>query len=52
VITYRATLDVPRALAQYLARLLLAERTERGTRRGRRVLGVFDHAAEGTALVP
>ena len=44
MITYRATLDVPRALAQYLARLLLAERTERGTRRGRRVLGVFDHA--------
>ena len=44
MITYRATLDAPRALAQYLARLLRAERTERGTRRGRRVLGVFDHA--------
>jgi hypothetical protein len=44
VITYRATLDVPRALAQYLARLLLVERAERGTRRGRRALGVFSHA--------
>jgi hypothetical protein len=44
VITYRATLDVPRELAQYLARLLLAERAERGTRRGRRALGVFGQA--------
>ena len=44
MIIYRATLDVPRALAQYLARLLLVERTERGTRRGRRALGVFSHA--------
>jgi hypothetical protein len=37
-------LDVPRPLAQYLARLLLVERAERGTRRGRRALGVFSHA--------
>jgi hypothetical protein len=44
VISYRATLDVPRALAQYLARLLLADQHERGTRRGRRALGVFSHA--------
>jgi len=44
VIPYRATLDVPRPLAQHLARLLLVERAERGTRRGRRALGVFSHA--------
>jgi hypothetical protein len=44
VITYRATLDIPRELAQHVARLLLAERLRRGTRRGRRVLGVFSHA--------
>lgn len=37
-------LDVSRALAQYLAGLLLVARTERGTRRGRRVLGVFSQA--------
>jgi hypothetical protein len=37
-------LDVPRPLAQYLARLLLVERAERGTRRGRRSLGVVGHA--------
>jgi hypothetical protein len=44
VITYSATLDVPRALAQHVARLLLVERVHRGTRRGRRALGVFSHA--------
>jgi hypothetical protein len=44
VISYSATLDVPRALAQHIARLLLAERAHRGTRRGRRALGVFSHA--------
>jgi hypothetical protein len=41
---YRATLDVPRALARHLARLLLTDQRERGTRRGRRALGVFSHA--------
>jgi hypothetical protein len=35
-------------LNQYLARLSLAEWAERGTRRGRRTLGVFSHAV----LVP
>lgn len=44
LITYRATLDVPRELAQYVAQLLLAQRLHRGTRRGRRALGVFSHA--------
>jgi hypothetical protein len=32
VIAYRATLDVPRELAQFVAKLLLAERRRRGTR--------------------
>jgi hypothetical protein len=31
VIAYRATLDVPRELAQFTARLLAAERRRRGT---------------------
>lgn len=44
MITYSATLDVPRALAQHVAHLLLVERLHRGTRRGRRALGVFSHA--------
>jgi hypothetical protein len=44
MITYSATLDVPRALAQHVAHLLLVERAHRGTRRGRRALGVFSHA--------
>ena len=44
MIAYRATLDVPRALARHLARLLLTDQRERGTRRGRRALGVFSHA--------
>lgn len=44
VITYRATLDVPRPLGQYLAQLLHDERLRRGSRRGRRALGVFAHA--------
>jgi hypothetical protein len=34
-------LDVPRALAQYLGRLLQAERRERGTRRRSRALTCF-----------
>jgi hypothetical protein len=32
VITYRATLDVPRELVQFAASLLAAERRRRGTR--------------------
>jgi hypothetical protein len=44
VITYRATLDVPRELAQYLGRLLRAERRERGTRTGTRALSCYWHA--------
>jgi hypothetical protein len=44
VITYSAILDVPRALAQHVAQLLLTERVHLGTRRGRRALGVFTHA--------
>ena len=44
VITYRATLDVPRPLGQYLAQLLQDERVRIGTRRGRRVLSVFAQA--------
>ncbi len=37
VLTYRASLDVPRALAQRVARLLSTHRVLRGTRRSRRV---------------
>jgi hypothetical protein len=44
VITYRAMLDVPRELAQYVGRLLRAERRERGTRRGTRALTCFHQA--------
>jgi len=44
VITYRATLDVPRELAQYLGRLLRAERRVRGTRAGARALTFYWHA--------
>lgn len=44
MITYSATLDVPRPLAQYLARLLHTGRRERGTRRGRRALTPFRQA--------
>lgn len=40
-------LDVPRALAQYLSRLLNAERRERGTRRNSRALTCFRHAVFG-----
>jgi hypothetical protein len=47
VITYRATLDVPRELAQYLARLLHIERRERGTRTGVRALTCFEQAVLG-----
>lgn len=44
MITYRATLDVPRELAQYVGRLLHADRRERGTRAGSRALTCYWHA--------
>jgi hypothetical protein len=47
VIAYRAMLDVPRALAQYLSRLLDAERRARGTRRCSRALTCFRQAIFG-----
>jgi hypothetical protein len=46
-IAYRATLDVPRDLAQFITRLLLAERRRRGTRRGSRALTCFWQAVLG-----
>jgi hypothetical protein len=47
VIAYRATLDVPRELAQFVAELLLAERGRRGTPRGSRALTCFWQAVLG-----
>jgi hypothetical protein len=47
VIAYRATLDVPRELAQFVAMLLLAERHRRGTPRGSRALTCFWEAVLG-----
>jgi hypothetical protein len=47
VIAYRATLDVPRELAQFVAQLLLAERHRRGTPYGSRVLTCFWQAVMG-----
>jgi hypothetical protein len=47
VIAYRATLDVPRELAQFVAKLLLAERRRRGTPRGSRALTCFWQAVVG-----
>jgi DDE superfamily endonuclease len=44
VIAYRAMLDVPRVLAQYLGRLLRTERRARGTRRHSRALTCFHQA--------
>lgn len=44
MLSYRATLDIPRALAQRITRLLLTHRTAIGTRRGRRVMGCFAQA--------
>jgi hypothetical protein len=41
VITYRATLDVPRELVLFVAGLLRAERRRRGTRKGTRALTCF-----------
>jgi DDE superfamily endonuclease len=47
VIGYRATLDVPRELAWFVARLLLAERHQRGTPCGSRALSCFGQAVLG-----
>jgi hypothetical protein len=47
VIAYRATLDVPRELTQFTAKLLLAERRRRGTPRGSRALTCFWQAVLG-----
>jgi hypothetical protein len=47
VIAYRATLDVPRELAWFLSKLLLAERHRRGTPRGSRALSCFWQAVLG-----
>ena len=44
---YRATLDVPRELAQFTAKLLMAERRRRGTPRGSRALTCFWQAVLG-----
>jgi hypothetical protein len=44
VIAYRAMLDVPRELAQYVGRLLAAERRRRGTRQDSRALTCFRQA--------
>ena len=41
VIVYRATLDVPRGLAHFVAKLLATEGRRRGTPRGSRALGCF-----------
>jgi hypothetical protein len=47
VIAYRAMLDVSRELAQYLSRLLHAERRQRGTRKNSRALTSFNQAVLG-----
>jgi DDE superfamily endonuclease len=47
VIAYRATLDVPRELIWFVAKLLLAERHRRGTPRGSRALTCFWQAVLG-----
>ena len=47
VIAYRATLDVPRELAQFVGRLLLVERRRRGTPNGSRALTCFWQAVLG-----
>jgi hypothetical protein len=44
LIAYRAMLDVPRELVQYVGRLLAAERRARGTRTGTRALTCFYQA--------
>lgn len=47
MIVYRATLDMPRELAWFVAKLLLAERRRRGTPRGSRALSCFWQAVLG-----
>ena len=47
MIAYRAMLDVPRELAQYVSRPLHAERRRRGTRRNSRALTCFRQAVPG-----
>ncbi|GAA0648396.1 IS5-like element IS470 family transposase [Kutzneria viridogrisea] len=47
MITYRATLDVPRELAQHLGQLLHIERRRRGTRTDSRALTCFWQAVLG-----
>lgn len=47
MIAYRAMLDVPRALVQYVSRLLRVERRERGTRQRSRALTCFRQAVFG-----
>jgi DDE superfamily endonuclease len=47
VIAYRATLDVPRELAQFVSGLLADERRRRGTPRGSRALTCFWQAVLG-----
>ncbi len=47
MIAYRAMLDVPRELAQYLSRLLHVERRRRGTRKNSRALSCFRQAVLG-----
>ncbi|WP_432037143.1 transposase family protein [Streptomyces cucumeris] len=44
MVTYVATLDVPRHVVEYLARLLAAHRRHIGTPRGNRALGPFRQA--------
>lgn len=44
MITYTATLDVSRELAEYLGQLLRADRRDRGTRTGTRALTCYWHA--------
>lgn len=44
MLSYRASLDVSRSLAQTIAVLLSAHRARIGTRRGRRALGCFAQA--------
>jgi hypothetical protein len=47
VIAYRATLDVPRDMACFVAKLLAAERRRRGAPRGSRALSCFWQAVAG-----
>ena len=47
VIAYRATLDVPRELVQFVAALLAEERRRRGIPRASRALSATGHAASG-----